>query len=213
MPRYYTIASSCIVAPKDIKIAISLSSFDTPKQEKRLGLVSALCELMQTVQNMSVRIFAKDSNFDMNNNAPLLMVGPGTGIVPFIAFSDERKHLKDSGSPIAEGHLYFGCRDVDNDFIYRNYLASMVDCGVLAKLNHAFSRSKDGSPKQYVQDLLRKDKSTIERLLRDEQGSLYLCGATKMGQDVQSLVKEVLGEVYYKQMEQEKRIIVELWSS
>lgn len=127
MPRYYTIASSCIVAPKEIKIAISLSKFDTPHQENRLGLVSAYCELMSTDQSIKPRIFVKDSNFNMNNEAPLLMVGPGTGIVPFIAFSDERKHLKDAGSPIAEGHLYFGCRDVDNDFIYRDYLASMVD--------------------------------------------------------------------------------------
>lgn len=83
----------------------------------------------------------------MNNEAPLLMVGPGTGIVPFIAFSDERKHIKDAGRPIAEGHLYFGCRDVDSDFIYRDYLASMVDSTVLTKLSHAFSRAKDGSPK------------------------------------------------------------------
>ena len=49
---------------------------------------------MQTDKNLKARIFTKNSNFEMNNNVPLLMVGPGTGIVPFIAFNDERVHLK-----------------------------------------------------------------------------------------------------------------------
>jgi hypothetical protein len=34
-----------------------------------------------------------------------------------------------------------------------------------------------------------------------------------MGQDVQKAVKQVLTEPVYKQMEKEKRVIVELWSS
>lgn len=92
----------------------------------------------------------------MNNNAPLLMVGPGTGIVPFIAFAEERENLKAKGENIAEGHLFFGCRDKDNDFIYRDYLAAMVDTKVLSSLSLAFSRPKDGSSKQYVQDVLKQ---------------------------------------------------------
>jgi sulfite reductase alpha subunit-like flavoprotein len=42
----------------------------------------------------NARIFVKNSNFDMNNEVPLLMIGPGTGVVPFIAFAEEREHLK-----------------------------------------------------------------------------------------------------------------------
>jgi len=34
-----------------------------------------------------------------------------------------------------------------------------------------------------------------------------------MGSDVQSVVKEVVGEVYFKEMQAEKRVVVELWSS
>jgi sulfite reductase alpha subunit-like flavoprotein len=149
MPRYYTIASSAVVSPNQIKIAISLSTFTTVDGTKRYGLTSAF---LNSLKNGSgeARIFVKDSNFDMNNNAPLLMVGPGTGVVPFIAFAEEREHLKVKGDKVAEGHLFFGCRDKDNDFIYRDYLAAMVDTKVLSSLSLAFSRPKDGSPKQYV---------------------------------------------------------------
>jgi sulfite reductase alpha subunit-like flavoprotein len=78
---------------------------------------------------------------------------------------------------------------------------------------YAFSRPKDGSAKQYVQDVLAKQQDLIVRMLQTEKGSLYICGATKMGADVQALVKKVVGDDYYKTMEKEKRIIVELWSS
>lgn len=120
----------------------------------------------------------------MRNDVPLLMVGPGTGIVPFIAFSQERTLLQQQEKSNAEGHLFFGCREKDNDFIYRDYLASMVDKKVLSSLSLAFSRPKDGSEKQYVQDVLKTKAELIERLLRTENGCLYLCGATKMGADV-----------------------------
>ena len=40
--------------------------------------------------NRKARIFVKNSNFEMKNEVPLLMVGPGTGVVPFIAFCQER---------------------------------------------------------------------------------------------------------------------------
>ena len=42
---------------------------------------------------------------------------------------------------------------------------------------------------------------------------MYICGATKMGHDVQNLLKKVLGEEEFKKMQQDKRVIVELWSS
>jgi sulfite reductase alpha subunit-like flavoprotein len=41
------------------------------------------------------RVFVKNSNFDLNAAVPMLMVGPGTGVVPFIAFQQEREVLKE----------------------------------------------------------------------------------------------------------------------
>lgn len=214
MPRYYTIASSSMVHPKEVRIAVSLSQFDTPCEKGRLGLVSAHCQrLLSNAKDGKARIFVKDSNFNMNNSVPLLMVGPGTGVVPFIAFIEERELLQKQSQKIAEAHLFFGCRDKDSDFIYRDWLAEKRDKKCFEALNLAFSRSADGSPKQYVQDVLKNDTDLIERLLKTENGCLYVCGATKMGADVQALVRSVVGEDYYKEMEKNKRIIVELWSS
>jgi len=43
MPRYYTIASSSLMHPKDLHVAVSLSEIDVKNDEPetRLGLVSA----------------------------------------------------------------------------------------------------------------------------------------------------------------------------
>jgi len=51
------------------------------------------------------------------------------------------------------------------------------------------------------------------KVLKESNGVIYICGATKMGQEVQTLLKETLTQEYFKQMQLEKRILVELWSS
>ena len=51
------------------------------------------------------------------------------------------------GKPVGETHLYFGCRNKDKDFIYREELEKYVEDGVLT-LHTAFSR--DQPEKIYV---------------------------------------------------------------
>lgn len=48
---------------------------------------------------MSSRVFIKDSSFLMpkSHTTPIIMVGPGTGIVPFIGFIEERTVAKNNG--------------------------------------------------------------------------------------------------------------------
>jgi len=38
------------------------------------------------------------------------------------------------------------------------------------------------------------------KLLKESNGVVYICGATKMGQEVQNLLKETLSVEYFKQM-------------
>jgi len=57
-----------------------------------------------------------------DSTVPIICVGPGTGVVPFIGFLQERK-LQDKA--LGPCHLYFGCRDRDTDYIYREFLEKM----------------------------------------------------------------------------------------
>jgi cytochrome P450/NADPH-cytochrome P450 reductase len=113
---------------------------------------------------------------------PLIMIGPGTGIVPFIGFMQERRKLKDEGKTLGQAHLYFGCRQKDSDFIYRDLMAEMHDHKVISELNIALSR-EPGQPKQYVQDLLSLHRPIIVDAV-EQKGFIYICGSTNMGHDV-----------------------------
>lgn len=59
---------------------------------------------------------------------PYIMCGPGTGVVPFLGFMQERALQKEG---LGEAILYFGCREKDSDFIYREEMANALDNKVI----------------------------------------------------------------------------------
>ena len=228
MPRYYTIASSSSMYPNELHIAISLSAYDVTvngSSKKREGLVSGyLNDLWKqwkagnTQLSIKSKGFVKESLFEMPASAetPMIMIGPGTGVVPFIGFMQERQMTKkaDKDAALGQASLYFGCREKNTDFIYRDYMTEMHDTGIITGLNLAFSRPQEaGAVKQYVQDVLREQAETVKDILVKQNGQIFVCGATRMGKDVENLLKELLGADYVKQMQTEKRYKVELWSA
>jgi NADPH-ferrihemoprotein reductase len=96
MPRYYTIASSALVHPADLHMAVSLTTYTIHDGSNRQGLASAFFE-DRINRPCEVRAFIKSSAFIMppSTETPLIMIGPGTGIVPFIGFMQERKMLRE----------------------------------------------------------------------------------------------------------------------
>ena len=163
MPRYYTIASSSLAHPEDLTIAISLSRYEVSLPDgktMRDGLVSGYLEDIAKEWEAtggkveaSTLCFVKESNFVMpvSHDIPIVMVGPGTGLVPFIGFMQEREKAKaNSGGDLELGqaHLYFGCRRHDADFIYRDEMHQMKDQGVISELNCAFSRPTEADAKK-----------------------------------------------------------------
>jgi len=156
--------------------------------------------------------------------APLLLVGPGTGIAPFRAFLQERQqqqqqqqqqqhaagkhgwsalacmHCKSQcehslvggvlwpaphqgpswrhfgwhsqfAPPLgcageAQGpiHLFFGCRNREGDYLYREEWQQLLHAGVLAGLHTACSR--DQAHKVYVTHLIREQAPLVWQLLQ-----------------------------------------------
>ncbi len=94
MPRYYTIASSNLKYPDEVKIAIAMTIDRTDKSPNKLGQTSRFLKDIYVkgdykVTKVTNRIFIKDSLFLLPKNqveTPIVMVGPGTGVVPFIGF-------------------------------------------------------------------------------------------------------------------------------
>ena len=49
-------------------------------------------------------------------------------------------------------------------------------------------------------------------MMTQKNAYFFVCGNNKMGLDVQNLLKELVGEDYYKQIKDEKRLRMETWA-
>ena len=64
-----------------------------------------------------------------DRSRPIILIGPGTGIVPAIAFLEEKKYIQDNQKNPFNGawHIYFGCRSSSSDFIFKKFLETKID--------------------------------------------------------------------------------------
>jgi len=221
-PRYYTIASSSLFNPTKVRIAISLSEFVSKNGRKFKGLASEYFDeiykahfVEKSSEIVTSRIFFKESLFKMpiNTETPLIMVGPGTGVVPFIAFSEEREYLrsKDPNTKFGPAQLYFGCRNRNDDYIYKDEIAKFKADGVISEVYEAFSREQEN--KIYVQDILKNNTSEVVKdLILNQNAYFYICGAMQMGKAVETILTDILGEEHLQIMKENGRFAKELWS-
>lgn len=122
----------------------------------------------------------------VDDDAPMIMVGPGTGIAPFRAFLQERRARGAKG----RNWLFFGDQHRESDFIYDGELSEMAAQGVLTRLDLAFSR--DQAQKVYVQTRMRENGKALFSWL-EEGGCFYVCGdATRMARDVDAALLDII---------------------
>lgn len=111
---------------------------------------------------------------------PFVMVGPGTGVAPFLSFLEKRQQLSRSSPTTAMGvtWLFFGCRSPDKDELYKDELDAFLEFGVLARRTVAYSR-KDPDHVVYVQHKLEEHGSELVDLLLKQKARLFVCGDAK----------------------------------
>ena len=150
------------------------------------------------------------------------MVGPGTGHAPFRGFVQERAQLRTNGAVVAPAVLYFGCRQRDVDWIYRDEMEAAAAADSSLSLHVALSREPQQS-RQYVQDLMRQHGARLAALILEQGARVYVCGATAMGKAVKDTVIELLAAHggksaaaaadHVKKMQTDKKYVAELWES
>ena len=187
-PRLYSISSSPAVDPTRISLTVDALRYKIAKRQ-RLGVASTfLAE--RVIPSDKVKVYIqKAHNFGLPADPalPTIMVGPGTGIAPFRAFLHERMATKAPG----RNWLFFGHQSHDYDFFYEDELNGMKAAGVLTRLSLAWSR--DDKDKFYVQDRMRQVGQDIWAWLSDG-AHFYVCGAVRMGQDVERALVDIIVE-------------------
>ncbi|KAF6720870.1 NADPH--cytochrome P450 reductase [Oryzias melastigma] len=222
--RYYSIASSSKVHPNSIHICAVVVEYSTKTGRVNKGVATNwLKNKLVNGHKSTVPMFIRKSQFRLPFKAtnPVIMIGPGTGIAPFMGFVQERGWLKEQGKEVGETVLYFGCRHKNEDFIYQEELEEAEKSGVLTQLNVAFSRDQDH--KVYVQHLLKKNKEHVWKLIHTDNAHLYVCGdARNMAKDVQTALYEIAEEMegmtrtqatdYIKKLMTKGRYSQDVWS-
>jgi sulfite reductase (NADPH) flavoprotein alpha-component len=121
-----------------------------------------------------------------DDNAPAIMIGPGTGIAPFRAFLYERMAAKAPGF----NWLFFGHQRRDFDFFYEDEFSGMKEAGVLTRLSLAWAR--DGAEKFYVQDRMLQVGRELWAWIA-EGAHIYICGdAQRMAKDVERTLIDIV---------------------
>ncbi|WP_405436137.1 bifunctional nitrate reductase/sulfite reductase flavoprotein subunit alpha [Streptomyces avidinii] len=185
-PRLYSISSSPLVDPREVGLTVSVLRYEGPGGHPRKGVASAF--LADAEPGTPVPLFVQSSAHfrpPAGADTPAIMVGPGTGIAPFMAFLEHRRALGHRGG----NWLFFGEQRRATDFYYRQELEELHRHGTLTRLDLAFSR--DQRAKVYVQDRMREHGAQLWSWLQDG-AHFYVCGdASRMAKDVDRALREI----------------------
>ncbi len=215
MPRFYSIASSPSVHPDEIHLLIASLTYET-QGEIRQGVASGFLCSDAEIESTPIPIYIQPSNgFQLPPlEAPMIMIGPGTGVAPFRAFLQERLTHNAGGA----NWLFFGERSRHTDFYYEPFFTELQKQQFL-RLDTAFSR--DQAEKIYVQHRLYENSAAVWDWL--QQGAyLFVCGdAERMAKDVDKMLQLIVQEqgglteeaarFYLKALRTEKRYRLDVY--
>ncbi|MBD9552584.1 sulfite reductase subunit alpha [Pantoea sp. PNT01] len=214
--RAYSISSSSKAHPNQVHLTVASVRYHSGGRNRGGVCSTYLAERVRRGEKPAIFISPNKSfRVPANNNAPLIMVGPGTGIAPFRAFLQERQATGAQG----KNWLFFGDQHQEHDFIYQDELLAWRDNGLLTRLDLAFSR--DQEKKIYVQSRMLEQGAELYAWLQ-EGAYFYVCGdASRMAKDVDNALYEVVRQFgglsteraadYVDQLKKEKRYLRDVY--
>jgi len=221
-PRYYSISSSSLSEPNTIHATSIVEN--TPNDITGTNITGVTTNLLRNIQviknhddaaslpvhydlegprglfaNGQLPIHVRHSTFRLPKDisAPVIMIGPGTGVAPFRGFVRERcAEVKRDGEECLEKMgkmvLFYGSRD-DDDYLYRNeWVEYAATLDAKFEIDVALSRVQE--QKVYVQHRLAERQEEVSKLLQNG-AYVYVCGdAKRMAKDVQHAIVNILSE-------------------
>jgi cytochrome P450 / NADPH-cytochrome P450 reductase len=223
-PRYYSISSSALVDPNRCRITVGV--LEAPAVV-RPGIHQGTCStfLSRRTPGEVIYGFVQDTRSPFHHPAdpslPIIMVGAGTGLAPFMGFLQERAAFQKEGKQVGPSLLFFGCRHPEQDFLYQDELEGYTEQGLI-QLHVAFSRA-ESQPKAYVQDKILEQQDLVWHFL--QQGApTYICGDMEkmvpgVAQAYRTLYQRIRGTSaqeaaqWLEEMIAQHRYVVDIWGS
>eukprot|EP00913_Durusdinium_trenchii_P021938 g20612.t1 len=166
--RVYSICSSSDYHPGKCQLLVVREDWQAKGGDTKFGLCSSFLTFLRPGTVCT---------------APIFMAGLGTGLAPFRAFIEQRKHEKTQGHRVGPMTLFFGGRHAHAEYYYRDEFEKFEAEG-LVKCCNAWSR--DQKQKVYVQHKIMEQADDIWANLGREgsRGFFFLCGSKQPEKDV-----------------------------
>lgn len=178
-PRHYSIASSSRLSPKEVALIVSV--LDTTARSGR-GLFKGVASnhLADIAPGGHIRARVDPARQAFRAGAEpeknVILVSAGTGVAPFCGFLGDRLAAKQAGAPFSPALCFFGVRDPDVDYIFREEFEDAEREGIVA-MRPAFSRAPQNGVR-YVQDRIAADADLVWDLIGDpaKDTHVFVCG-------------------------------------
>lgn len=217
LPRFYSISSSQHYVGDEVHLTVAHFEYETRGYKRRGVCTHYICHLAE-LGNPVIPIFVQPSHgfrLPEDNHAPVIMIGPGTGVAPFRAFMQERIFRHQSQG---KHWLFFGERNRALNFFYETEWNQLAEKGHF-KVDAAFSR--DQEHKVYVQHKIQEQGAELYQWL-EEGAYLYVCGDAKaMAKDVEAALHDVIqhhgsktpqeAKEYVKRLRHDKRYLRDVY--
>lgn len=207
-----------------VELLIAIVIYRTVIKRIRKGVCTRYIASLQPGQELGVTISRGGLGVTRaETDKPVVMIGPGTGVAPMRALIYQRHHWRatmGANQDLARDVLFFGCRNAEADYFFKNEWVQLKHEGVPLTVFAAFSR--DQRQKVYVQDLVREHSERVYDALARRSGIVYICGSSgKMPQAVREALIESFekhgqltredAEAYLAVMEKTGRYKQETW--
>ena len=185
-PRLYSLASSLAAAPDEAHLTVAPVRYAL-HGEARSGVASGLLADRAAPDTELPVYIQSNPHFRLpGDDAPIIMIGAGTGVAPYRAFLQERE----ARGTTAKSWLFFGERNFRTDFLYQTEWQGWLKDGTLGRMDVAFSR--DGADKVYVQQRMKERARDLFAWLEDG-AHVYVCGdATNLAPDVHEALIDIV---------------------
>ncbi|KAF2477411.1 NADPH dependent diflavin oxidoreductase-like protein 1 [Lindgomyces ingoldianus] len=198
--RQFSIASAQSPLAKEekhtrIELIVAIVKYRTVMKRIRQGVCTRYVASLTPGQEISITFQRGGLGVTKaETEKPVVMVGPGTGVAPMRALIYQRNYwrqeLERSFDDAPKDILFFGCRNAQADFFFKDDWEALKTEGVPLDVLSAFSR--DQRRKVYVQDLVRQNSAVVYDTLANKEGVVYICGSSgKMPQAVREALIEV----------------------
>ncbi len=123
--------------------------------------------------------------FHLPGDVPLIMIGAGTGLAPFIGFLTQKQQWQSK----ANHWLFFGEQHAQYDAYFKKELAAFQQAQILTHLDCVWSRDSG----DYVQDRLHQHRLAVYEWVVKKGAHVFVCGSQSgFGESVLHVLEDIL---------------------